>query len=109
MMLSFRDIEEIEKLGYEKEDFCFLDEDGFYKLQNVEGECFFLKNNECQIYASRPQGCRFYPIVFDLDTNKASLDEDCPLIHTISEKTLQSFTKDLKKFVNNLLKERDVD
>jgi Fe-S-cluster containining protein len=107
MMLSLRDIEKIEKLGYKKNDFCFQDEDGFYKLHNVNGECFFLVENECQIYSDRPQGCKFYPIVFDLDENKAVLDDECPLITNISNKTLQSFTKDLKKFVSDLLRERE--
>lgn len=105
-MLSLNDIEKIEKLGYKKDDFCFQDEDGFFKLRNVTGNCFFLVENKCQIYTDRPQGCKFYPIIFDLDLNKTSLDEDCPLIHTISEKTLQNFTKDLKKFVRNLLREK---
>ena len=106
-MLSLRDIEKIEKLGYKKNDFCFRDEDGFYKLRNVNDECYFLEKNRCQIYGNRPQGCRFYPIVFDLDENKAVLDDECPLISTISNKTLQNFTKDLKKFINNLLREKD--
>ncbi|TET32960.1 MAG: YkgJ family cysteine cluster protein [Candidatus Heimdallarchaeota archaeon] len=106
MMLSLDDIEKIEKLEYKKNDFCFLDEDGYFKLCNINGNCFFLVDNKCQIYADRPQGCKFYPIIFDLDLNKASLDNDCPLIHTISEKTLQSFTKDLKKFVRSLLREK---
>ncbi len=108
-MLSQQDIEEIEKLGFKREDFCFKSEDGFYQLQNVKNECFFLQKNKCQIYENRPRGCKFYPIIFDLNTNKASLDEDCPLIHTVSNKTLQSFSSDLKKFVQRLLKEAELD
>jgi len=109
MMLSIRDIEVIENLGFKKEDFSFKNEDGFYLLRNIGGECFFLTKNKCQIYTHRPQGCGFYPIIFDLESNKALLDEECPLIHTISEKTLQSFSGDLQKFVKKLLSEAEID
>ena len=33
-----------------------------YEMQKTEnGKCFFLKNNLCTIYNSRPLICRFYP------------------------------------------------
>jgi Fe-S-cluster containining protein len=29
--------------------------------KSADGKCFFLKNNQCCIYAHRPLICRFYP------------------------------------------------
>ena len=35
-----------------------------------EGRCFFLKDNQCTIYALRPLICRFYPFELKFDQNK---------------------------------------
>jgi Fe-S-cluster containining protein len=107
MMLSQKDIENIACLGYNKKDFVYLDTDGFFKLKNINGQCFFLKNNKCEIYDHRPQGCRFYPIIYDLDLKKAVLDEDCPLIKNIQDKTVQSFSQELRKFSMKLIEEKE--
>ena len=103
MLLSSEDIQVIENLGFEIDSFAVLTDNGLYQLQNVDGHCFFLQNNQCSIYAHRPQGCRFYPIIFDLDSQHAVLDLDCPMRETISRKIVLSFEKDLKKFVGKLL------
>ncbi|NHJ48158.1 MAG: YkgJ family cysteine cluster protein [Asgard group archaeon] len=104
MMLSQKDIDEITKLGYDKNDFCIL-VDGFYQLKNIDDQCYFLQNNQCQIYSHRPQGCRYYPIIFDIEFNKAILDDLCPLIGSINEKTVSNFSNELRKFANKLLRE----
>ena len=106
MFLSQDDIDRIVAQGYAENDFTFRNKEGFFQLKNVEGECYFLKNNKCQIYEFRPTGCRFYPIIFDLDKNKAVLDDECPLIETITEKTIKTFEKDLRKFITNMLREK---
>jgi Fe-S-cluster containining protein len=106
MLLSLGEIEKIVNLGFSKDDFCYL-VDGLYQLKNINGQCFFLKDNQCQIYRQRPQGCRYYPIIFDLDQNKAILDDLCPLINTISEKTVASFSSELRKFTQKLLRESE--
>jgi len=106
MFLSLSDINRISSQGFNQKDFCFKNEEGFFQLKNISGECFFLKDNKCQIYDIRPTGCRFYPIIFDLDKNKAVLDDECPLVDTISEKTLKNFENDLRKFVTKILKEK---
>ena len=105
MLLSNKDIQNIEKLGFKKEDFSEIDENGLTKLVNIDGSCFFLKDNKCTIYEHRPQGCRFYPIIYDIDYKKAVLDDECPLIDNISSKLVLSFSKDIKKFIEGLLKE----
>ena len=39
---------------------------------------FDSKTKLCKVYENRPQGCRFYPLTFNLDTKLCVLDEDCP-------------------------------
>jgi Fe-S-cluster containining protein len=38
--------------------------------KNSEGKCFFLKDNQCSIYALRPLICRFYPFELKFDQDK---------------------------------------
>jgi Fe-S-cluster containining protein len=38
--------------------------------KNKEGKCFFLKDNQCSIYALRPLICRFYPFELKFDHGK---------------------------------------
>ena len=106
MMLIRSDIEKIIDLGYKEEDFSYRDEDGFTKLRNINGECFFLKENKCTIYDDRPQGCKFYPIIFDIDFNKAIIDPECPLHGSVAQKTISLFEKDLRKFVRKIIYEK---
>ena len=106
MILAQEDISRITNLGYNREDFCYQDDDGFFKLKNINDECFFLKENKCIIYDNRPQGCRFYPIIFDIDSNKAIIDPDCPLQEKIASKTVSLFEKDLRKFIRKLIMEK---
>ena len=107
MLLSKVDIERIITLGFNAEDFCFINDDGFFELKNVDGHCVFLESNKCLIYLNRPQGCRFYPIIFDLDANQAILDSDCPLIKKISSSVVKSFEKDLRRFARKLVQEKN--
>ncbi|NHJ03358.1 MAG: YkgJ family cysteine cluster protein [Candidatus Heimdallarchaeota archaeon] len=107
MILSQNDIKRIETAGYKIEEFSFKDEEGFIKLKNIENKCYFLQNNKCSIYLIRPQGCKFYPIIYDLDEKKAILDPECPLIDTIPLKMVTRFTNNLKKFIQLILKEKE--
>ena len=107
MILSSEDIKRIVDNGFIQEEFAFLDEEGFFRLKNVDGDCFFLRENKCIIYSNRPQGCKFYPIIFDLDKNQAVVDPDCPLATTLSSKTITSFTKDLRKFIRKIMEEKE--
>ncbi len=107
MMLSSEDVQVIIDCGYRKIDFCFVDEEGFTRLKNINGVCFFLRDNKCIIYSSRPQGCKFYPIIFDLDKNNAIVDPDCPLAKSISSKIASTFNNDLKKLIRKIIEERE--
>ncbi len=57
----------------------------FYEMKKnpQNGQCIFLKNNQCTIYEVRPLICRFYP--FELSTNEDDVfvfraTEECPSI-----------------------------
>ncbi|MBD3193099.1 MAG: YkgJ family cysteine cluster protein [Candidatus Heimdallarchaeota archaeon] len=106
MILSLKDITRITALGFKIKDFCYLDEQGFYRLRNVNGVCFFLKNRKCSIYEHRPIGCRFYPIIFDFENDQAILDLDCPLIKEVSQERVRQFEEKIREFVFLLFRER---
>ncbi|MHA1340710.1 MAG: YkgJ family cysteine cluster protein [Promethearchaeota archaeon] len=105
MELSEEDIERIEKLNpwkYKREDFC-IHEPPFYILKNIDGKCIFLDKNTllCKIYEFRPTGCRFYPLLYDLDKNSCKLDNLCPKGKEFypSNKQLKSACKKLRKWL----------
>ena len=85
MPLSEKDIRSLERAGYSRESFVRYDKDGFALLQNRKGHCFFydVERRRCQIYRSRPSGCRLYPVVYD-EENMATVDKLCPMSGTVS-------------------------
>ena len=83
MILSSEDIELIEnnfRNSIRKRDFAFKNKNEQFQLKNIDGHCVFLNYsaNKCKIYEYRPQGCRFYPLIYDIDKKKCLLDDDCP-------------------------------
>jgi hypothetical protein len=77
MPLSRPDIERIQKLGYRLTDFAQKTEDEML-LKNKLGKCVFLSDCGCRIYPHRPEGCRLYPLVYDENSQKATVDYLCP-------------------------------
>ena len=80
-------------------DFSFLTEDNQRMLRNkkVDNEeiCFFLdENGTCTIYNIRPEGCTYYPIIWDLTNHQAISDDYCPY-H-------ENFRDNIKKIQSNL-------
>lgn len=110
MILSQEDVELILKHYNSKlrqEDFVFEFE-RFFKMKNIEGHCFFFDNStkQCMIYKLRPQGCRFYPLIFDKDKKLCIFDEDCHRSQLFyqSKKEYKKICKKLKDFIKNQLK-----
>jgi Fe-S-cluster containining protein len=108
MILSSQDIDFIIKNSskvLKKEDFTFKNNDGFYRLKNQMGYCVFLDitSNKCKIYEFRPQGCKFYPLIYDFFKSKCILDEDCPRTHLFyqNRKEFETICKKLKKFIKS--------
>jgi uncharacterized protein len=77
MLLSYQDIETIEKKGYEK-SFFVKEHDGWLELKNANGRCVFHNGDKCTLYENRPQGCRLYPVVYETDSKSAIIDSECP-------------------------------
>jgi len=109
MELSNEDIARIERLnpwGLKKHDFCIYLE-SFYVLKNINGHCIFLndKNLKCKIYEYRPTGCKFYPLMYDLNKDKCKMDSLCPKRHEFYPDLtkIKIYCNELKKWIQNEL------
>jgi Fe-S-cluster containining protein len=110
MPLSDKDIALIltyHKSDIKEEDFIEYKSEGLRQLKNKDGSCFFLDIQQklCKIYDFRPTGCRFYPIVFDIENRKCIYDKDCPrtkLFH-LPNKSYKTLCNQIKKFIINEL------
>lgn len=110
MILSHQDIELI-KISYpnniRKQDFAFKNKNEQFQLKNIEGHCVFFNHysKNCNIYKFRPQGCRFYPLIFNINEKKCKLDEDCPRTNLFYEnkQNLKITCKNLKIFLKKQL------
>ncbi|UCE11955.1 MAG: YkgJ family cysteine cluster protein [Candidatus Thorarchaeota archaeon] len=107
MTLTRKDIDRIEVEGYSREDFLQRTEDGFCELRNVDGLCYFYdpSNQTCRIYETRPDGCRFYPIVYDMKKRKCVVDADCPSRSTISRDEIRKVCHKVRSLVETLVRE----
>ena len=104
MPLTSDDIERLRALGFEEKSFVG-DKDGWRKLQNTgDGRCFFLHDGICSVYPYRPQGCTFYPVVFDLDAGRTVLDTECP--HHDEYRVPLDLEKKVGRLVDRLVRER---
>jgi len=77
MLLSYHDIENIQKMGYDQK-FFISKRNGWLQLKNHQGRCVFHNGIRCTIYHRRPKGCALYPVVYDKDNKSAILDSECP-------------------------------
>ncbi len=77
MLLLEEDIKRINKLGFDPK-FFVVEKNGWLHLKNYDDRCVFHDGKKCLIYKNRPDGCKLYPIIFDMDRKCAVLDCDCP-------------------------------
>jgi Fe-S-cluster containining protein len=86
MLLSKKDIERLENIGYSKTHFAKHDKQGYVQLKNRDGYCIFydVQNRQCRVYANRPSGCRVYPVILD-EEKGIILDSICESRETITE------------------------
>ncbi len=83
MILSARDVNRIKNSdpkNLRTNDFVIKTTDGLLQLKNADGFCVFfdVTSKLCQVYRVRPQGCRFYPLIYDSDKEICVLDQECP-------------------------------
>lgn len=103
MILSYRDIKNIQKIGYDRE-FFITESKGWLQLKNHNGRCIFHNGTRCTIYCHRPEGCTLYPVVYSKDTNSAVLDNECPQKHCFSISNIKS--QQLDVLISTLEKEK---
>ena len=106
MTLSEEDITRIEKLGYKIEEFL-EEKDGFMALRNIDNHCIFLKNKICSIYELRPQGCRFYPLIYDFNVDDFVIDNLCEHHTDFDLEIYRPLFDSVQVFVYNLMSERE--
>jgi Fe-S-cluster containining protein len=111
MILSQEDVTRIMrsfKGEMKQDDFCFVGRDGWLQLRNQDHHCYFydLISKKCHIYDIRPQGCRFYPLIYDIDNHKCTLDDDCPKSSLLypDKKKRKKTCLDIIKYLKNQLK-----
>ena len=106
MELSSDDVKRLEEAGYHRDEFAVLD-DHVIRLRNVGGWCCFynLAEKNCRVYKNRPLGCYLYPVV-NLANEGATVDELCPIGHTISKQELRTKGKILGKLLKKIDDER---
>ena len=87
-------------------EFSFLTEDNQRMLKNKRSKdqkiCFFLdEDGLCSIYENRPEGCSYYPIIWDLTNHQAVSDDYCPHHKQFREK-IEKITPNLELFILKL-------
>jgi len=90
MLLSLEDIENLERVGYDRSKFIRFDKQGFARLRNVHSVCTFYdpERDRCKIYRHRPAGCRIYPVMYS-EKEGVVVDTFCPTEATVSEAELK--------------------
>jgi Fe-S-cluster containining protein len=104
MTLIREDVERIDTLGYSRKDYLIRAPDGFCQLRNVEGHCYFYdpQSKTCAIYESRPEGCRFYPIIYHAGKRKCVVDKDCPSGETLTRQEIRKVCHRVRALVEKL-------
>ena len=107
MTLTREDVERIESLGYDRKDFLVRVMAGFCELRNVDGKCFFYDpvTKICRIYENRPEGCRYYPIIYDMRKRKCIIDADCPSGETVTRDDIRRVCHKVRRLVETLREE----
>ena len=90
------------------QDFIYKNKEGYFQLKNRDGHCYFFDkvSKTCKIYDIRPQGCRFYPLIYDQEKKNCILDQDCPHNHLFYQdpKDLKTICRELRNFLRMKLK-----
>ncbi len=107
MILTKEDVKAILALGYKLEDFSEY-RDGYLRLKNLDGRCFFLnERGHCKIYERRPIGCRAYPVVYDVERKRCKIDEECPARNTVEPEEFSEKCRLVLRALPQLLREEN--
>jgi Fe-S-cluster containining protein len=95
------DLKRIEKLGYKRADFT-VHYEGETRLKNRGKTCCFLEDGRCMVYENRPEGCRIYPLVYDVYSHKFISDKVC--LHSAEFKATRADKDRLKHLIRRIEK-----
>jgi Fe-S-cluster containining protein len=103
MPLTKRDIERIKRLGFTEESFVDR-RSRIPRLKNVDGHCVFLDPtmNSCTIYPDRPEGCRLYPLVYEEESDRVTVDPLCPKASAIPQRLIRKLSSALLSLIGRL-------
>mgnify|MGYP000427398019 CR=1 FL=1 len=103
MILAPSDVARLERLGYSRREFAVFD-GRFYRLRNVGGYCYFYNRGSglCRVYPYRPLGCAIYPIVYDANAGRFTLDEECPLAYDTKPEEMEKARRLLRYLLREL-------
>jgi Fe-S-cluster containining protein len=106
MLLSQEDIDRLEKAGYRPDEFFRFDRQGYAKLRNSKGYCYFYdtEKRRCRAYRLRPYGCRLYPVICSTK-DTIILDELCPTRNTVTKREMEAKGKDVLNLIEVIDKE----
>ncbi len=107
MTLTEADAKRLDELGYRRDEYLIHAEDGFCQLKNVDGHCVFydVESRLCKVYEARPEGCRYYPIVYDVRKRRCTVDRECPSSITITRDDIKRVCHRVKRLVERLMRE----
>ena len=107
MILTQEDIIRLNKAGFKTREFV-IRRNGLNYLKNIKGRCFFLVDSGCKIYGIRPEGCRLYPLIFDIANKVALLDPLCPYTeeYTVEEEDVKKLKEVLSLCMGNSTERR---
>ncbi|MFX1601887.1 MAG: YkgJ family cysteine cluster protein [Promethearchaeota archaeon] len=107
MTLTHEDAKRITALGYSKSDYLVRVTAGFCELKNVDGHCFFYDSDSmmCKIYEARPDGCRWYPVIYDARKRKCIVDDECPAAGTVARNRVRKVSHKVRRLVESLRQE----
>ncbi len=103
MLLSAEDISRLERKGYRRDFFARFDKEGFALLRNRQGRCVFYDPGKrgCDVYVSRPEGCRVYPVIYD-EEKGIIVDDICHAQATITESEKNSRGRKVRKLLDRI-------
>jgi Fe-S-cluster containining protein len=103
MLLSAKDIERLERKGYDRDFFVRFDSEGYATLRNCRGYCVFYdaEKSRCKVRVDRPLGCRVYPVIYDEDKG-IIVDTICPSQGSVTEKQKAKRGKKVLKLLKTI-------
>ncbi|MFW9944354.1 MAG: YkgJ family cysteine cluster protein [Candidatus Sifarchaeia archaeon] len=107
MTVTREDVKRINALGYAKQDYLIKGPAGFCELKNIDGFCFFYDSDymTCRIYDERPDGCRWYPVIYDAKKRKCMADTECPAAATVTRDRIRKVNHRVRALVETLKQE----